>query len=95
MSEAKRYSSALVRGDIAVCESIEKQYNVYGYPPEIVSVMLSMIDAVKERDQLRTELERARKLLLAIDEWFDWRGDHESLDYDIEQRIHDWLERNQ
>ena len=58
MSEVKRYADAMIRGDIAVCEAIERQYNVYGFPPEFVSMTLSMVDALKERDALAAENER-------------------------------------
>ncbi|MBD1554669.1 hypothetical protein [Pseudomonas typographi] len=62
MSELKRYSEAMVRGDLATCIAIEQKHELYGYPPEIVSVGLEAHD-------------EGRDVLLAVDRYLD--GDEE------------------
>lgn len=45
-----RYTKAMIRGDLTTCISIEHRHDLYGYPPEIVSVGLRAIDEGKDPD---------------------------------------------
>ena len=44
MSELLKYSAALIKNDTEKCAEIEKEHDLYGYPPETVSVGLEAID---------------------------------------------------
>lgn len=44
MSELKRYIDAMRFGNTDACIRIEKQHDLYGYTPEIVSVGLAAVD---------------------------------------------------
>lgn len=37
------YYLAMIKGDYATCTSIEQKYDLYGYPPEAVSVALNAL----------------------------------------------------
>lgn len=43
VNDADRYFKAMVRGDTFTCESIEKSHDLFGYPPELVSVGLQAV----------------------------------------------------
>lgn len=47
MSEAQRYHDAMKRGYVDTCIRIEQSHDLFGYPPEIVSVGLAAFDAGK------------------------------------------------
>lgn len=51
MSEAKRYSAAMVAGQDHVCIAIEQEHGLFGYPPELVSVGLRAVDEGKDADE--------------------------------------------
>ena len=37
------YYLAMIKGDYATCTSIEQKYDLYGYPPEVVSTALNAL----------------------------------------------------
>lgn len=41
-SDLKRYARSMIRGD-DIAADIEKQWGLYGYPPEIVSTVLACV----------------------------------------------------
>ena len=44
MSLVKDYTNAMTRSDIECCIRMEKEYGLFGYPPEIVHVAFHAID---------------------------------------------------
>lgn len=44
MSEAERYFKAMVAGQDYICSRIEQNHDLYGYPPQVVSVGLKAFD---------------------------------------------------
>lgn len=44
MSELQRYHQAMMRGFTDTCIRIEQDHDLFGYPPEIVSVGLKAFD---------------------------------------------------
>lgn len=45
MSLASDYTNAMTRSDIECCIRIEKEFGLFGYPPELVHVALEAIDS--------------------------------------------------
>lgn len=43
MSDLDRYAKAMIRGDTFTCVSIEESNDLFGYPPELVSVGLRAV----------------------------------------------------
>lgn len=48
MTDAQAYAVAMLRGDIDACARIEQRHDMYGYPPELVSVGLGAIEEGKD-----------------------------------------------
>jgi hypothetical protein len=44
MSILEKYSKAMCANYIDMCIAIEQKYDLYGYPPNIVSIALAAID---------------------------------------------------
>lgn len=44
MSILSDYNKAMIRGDIDACIAIEQEHDLYGYPPEVVSIGLAAAD---------------------------------------------------
>jgi len=44
-SETNRYFQAMSRNDLTTLVAIEKRHDLYGYPPNIVSIGLAAFDA--------------------------------------------------
>ena len=44
MTLIERYTKAMIAGNDVACLSIEREYGLDGYPPELVSVGLNAID---------------------------------------------------
>lgn len=44
MSVLSDYTKAMVAGYLTQCIAIEKRHDLYGYPPELVSVGLKAVD---------------------------------------------------
>lgn len=44
MNVSQQYHQAMRRGDINACIRIEKQHDLHGYPPELVSIGLAAFD---------------------------------------------------
>mgnify|MGYP001767429544 CR=1 FL=1 len=44
MGILERYTKAMASGNIDACIQIEQEYDLFGYPPEIVSVGLAAVD---------------------------------------------------
>lgn len=42
--EAKAYAQAMRAGDLDTCIRIEQRHDLFGYPPEIVSIGLAAFD---------------------------------------------------
>lgn len=47
-SDAQAYTAAMLRGDCDTCARIEQRHDMYGYPPEIVSIGLAAIAEGKD-----------------------------------------------
>lgn len=45
MTQSERYYGAMKAGNDLLCARIEKAHDLYGYPPEVVSVGLNAYDA--------------------------------------------------
>lgn len=45
-----RYNRAMIRGDLNACIRLEKEYNLFGYLPELVTKALAMVDNGEEID---------------------------------------------
>lgn len=48
MSILKQYTEAMIAGQHVRCAHIEQCHDMYGYPPEIVSIGLAAIDDGKD-----------------------------------------------
>ena len=48
MTDAQAYAAAMLRGDCDACSRIEQRHDMYGYPPEIVSLGLNAIAEGKD-----------------------------------------------
>lgn len=44
MTNLERYIKAMITANLDVCAAIEQKYDLYGYPPEIVTAALKAID---------------------------------------------------
>ncbi|OZI23719.1 hypothetical protein CAL26_09820 [Bordetella genomosp. 9] len=47
-TDLNRYTRAMIAGHIDTCAEIEKRHDLYGYPPELVTVGLEAIAKGKE-----------------------------------------------
>lgn len=61
-SDLERYFDAMRDGNIDACARIEQKHDLYGYPPELVSVGLKAVQDGKDKD-------------LAVAEYMDGRND--------------------
>jgi len=43
-TDAQRYAAAMISGDPDTCIAIEKRNDLYGYPPQLVSIGLYAIE---------------------------------------------------
>lgn len=43
VGDLDRYAKAMIRGDTATCISIERVHDLFGYPPDLVSVGLRAV----------------------------------------------------
>lgn len=50
MSILEKYNKAIRTNYIDMCIAIEQQYDLYGYPPDIVSIALAAIDKGENPD---------------------------------------------
>lgn len=49
------YAKAMISGDVDTCVEIEQKYDLFGYPPEIVSVGLNALaNGLDQHDAINT-----------------------------------------
>lgn len=51
MSESQAYFKAMLANNTDACARIEQKYDLYGYPPELVSVGLRAVDEGKDPEE--------------------------------------------
>lgn len=51
MSVTESYNKAMMNGDIDMCITLEQDFGLYGYPPQIVSIGLAAFDAGEDVHQ--------------------------------------------
>lgn len=49
-TDLERYSKAMISGDFNTCVAIEQRHDLYGYPPEIVTVGLKAVADGQDMD---------------------------------------------
>lgn len=50
MTDLELYSKAMISGNLHACIAIEQRHNLYGYPPDVVSVGLKAIADGQDMD---------------------------------------------
>lgn len=61
-SDLERYGAAMRTGNVDACARIEQKHDLYGYPPELVSVALKALQDGQDMD-------------VAVAEYMDGRSD--------------------
>lgn len=50
MADLELYSKAMISGNLQTCIAIEQRHDLYGYPPDVVSVGLKAIADGQDMD---------------------------------------------